>query len=169
MPVNNHFTRTLRTLLVEQSLTLVDLAEALSQAGVRTRARDISKWLATGKCPKWFQVVDSCRTILGAPLSLWFPEPEGGWGEPDDYPPGDKRWPLSFIQAAVWSRKRPADIARMAGVSEKTLKRWLKGSTPRDGFDKIGRLCEYLNVTPGNLLGLGGEDGRGSLSNHEEV
>ena len=159
MAVDNHFTRTLRTLLVEQSLTLVDLAEALTQAGVRTRARDISKWLATGKCPKWFQVVDSCRTILGAPLSLWFPEPEGGWGEDKFYPPGHRSWPLSFMQAVVWAGKSPSEVAEVAGMSTKTMKRWLKGSTPRDGFDKIGRLCEYLNVTPGNLLGLGVEDG----------
>lgn len=49
-------------------------------------------------------------------------------------------------------RLRVADLVRMSGISKSTLHRIYNDETTRIEFDTLSKLCEVLNVTPGDIL-----------------
>lgn len=49
-------------------------------------------------------------------------------------------------------RLRVADLVRMSGISKSTLHRIYNDDTTRIEFETLSKLCEVLEVTPGEIL-----------------
>lgn len=49
-------------------------------------------------------------------------------------------------------RLRVADLVRMSGISKSTLHRIYNDETTRIEFETLSKLCEVLEVTPGDIL-----------------
>ena len=49
-------------------------------------------------------------------------------------------------------RLRVADLVRMTDISKSTLHRIYNDDTTRIGFDTLSKLCNVLEVTPGDIL-----------------
>ena len=49
-------------------------------------------------------------------------------------------------------RLRVADLVRMSDISKSTLHRIYNDQTTRIEFDTLSKLCEVLEVTPGDIL-----------------
>ena len=49
-------------------------------------------------------------------------------------------------------RLRVSDLVRMSDISKSTLHRIYNDQTTRIEFDTLSKLCEVLEVTPGDIL-----------------